>query len=291
MPGNFMELVMFCIASCSLKILWNGEPTEEFFPTRGIRQGDPISPYIFILCMERLGHCIRWAVEQDDLVLFGEASEKLVEVVLRCIEMFINCSSQRISKEKTKLYCWKNVWHLNHAKVNSSTFLSILEKVKRRLSMWKARNLTLRGRLTLSKAVIKAIPSFYMQMSLLPKKVCNEIESLSRYFIWGSNFEKKKPHLLAWDKVWKPKCFGGTGLRRLHSMNLALLMKLGWGIINKKDDLWLKVLRSKYKCGSEMLPKMKFKGNALERDSAGMGVYLKRLFLENWQWEKHQFLE
>ena len=49
---------MNCIETPTLSVLWNGMKLGSFKPKRGIRQGDAISPYIFVLCMERLGHLI-----------------------------------------------------------------------------------------------------------------------------------------------------------------------------------------------------------------------------------------
>lgn len=57
--GNFIWLTMFCVSLVSMQILWNGWPTPQFFPSRGVRQGDPISPYLFVLCVEILAHAIR----------------------------------------------------------------------------------------------------------------------------------------------------------------------------------------------------------------------------------------
>lgn len=53
---NIVNLIMSCICTSSTTILVKGTRTEYFAPSRGIRQGDSISPYIFILCMEVLSH-------------------------------------------------------------------------------------------------------------------------------------------------------------------------------------------------------------------------------------------
>ncbi|KAK9987983.1 hypothetical protein SO802_028222 [Lithocarpus litseifolius] len=46
---NLIELIMSCISSVSTSILFNGGALEPFMPTRRIRQGDPLSSYIFIM--------------------------------------------------------------------------------------------------------------------------------------------------------------------------------------------------------------------------------------------------
>nr|KYP71396.1 Retrovirus-related Pol polyprotein LINE-1 [Cajanus cajan] len=63
LPASFINLIWACISTPKFRMLWNGEVLEEFSPSRGIRQGDPISLYLFVLCMERLFHLIEVAVE------------------------------------------------------------------------------------------------------------------------------------------------------------------------------------------------------------------------------------
>ena len=54
LPPTFIALIMNMISSTQFHILWNETPFPKVVPSRGVRQGDPLSPYLFILCLERL---------------------------------------------------------------------------------------------------------------------------------------------------------------------------------------------------------------------------------------------
>ena len=54
LPRRMVDLIMACIESSTLSVLWNGYPSDSFKPFRGIRQEDPLSPYIFMLYLEKL---------------------------------------------------------------------------------------------------------------------------------------------------------------------------------------------------------------------------------------------
>lgn len=62
-PPKLIQVIIACITSTSMRVLWKEETTDPFIPSRGIRQGDPLSPYIFVLCIERLSHGILNAIE------------------------------------------------------------------------------------------------------------------------------------------------------------------------------------------------------------------------------------
>jgi len=49
--------------------------------------------------------------------------------------------------------------------------------------------------------------------------------------------------LVAWDKVCKPKKFGGLGLRKTGVVNTAFLAKLSWKFLTQPDNLWVKQMR------------------------------------------------
>lgn len=59
--SRFISLIMDCITTVSYSIICQGKVEGHIIPERGIRQGDPLSPYIFLLCTEGFTHLIKKA--------------------------------------------------------------------------------------------------------------------------------------------------------------------------------------------------------------------------------------
>ena len=59
LPMDIIDVIMRCVSTISTSILFNEEALNPIFPSRGIRQGDPIYPYLFILCMDFLRQLIK----------------------------------------------------------------------------------------------------------------------------------------------------------------------------------------------------------------------------------------
>lgn len=125
LPQHLVDIVMQCITSAKMQILWNGEPMEGFSPSRGIRQEDPLSPYLYVICMERLAHLIDREVSigswkpvkasrhgptisnlafADDLILFCEASAEQAVIMQRCLNLFCEASGIKVSIDKSRVY-------------------------------------------------------------------------------------------------------------------------------------------------------------------------------------------
>ena len=66
---KWRNLVMQCVTTVTYSVKINGKPKGHIIPTRGIRQGNPLSPYLFLLCAEGLSSLIKKVV--DDGVMEG----------------------------------------------------------------------------------------------------------------------------------------------------------------------------------------------------------------------------
>lgn len=66
-PSSTINLIMSRITSCTLALKWNNESLDSLSPTRGLHQGNPMSPYVFFLCMEKLALFIQENVEANQV--------------------------------------------------------------------------------------------------------------------------------------------------------------------------------------------------------------------------------
>ena len=106
--------------------------------------------------------------------------------------------------------------------------------------------LSFAGRLVLTQAVTSTIPNYTMQCTEFPSKILQGVDRLNRNFLWGSSENKKKVHLVGWNKITRSKEERGLGLQAAKQKNTALLAKLNWRFHSEKPALWVRVLSSKY---------------------------------------------
>lgn len=118
-----------CLDS-SLSILLNGTTSDWFQPSRGICQGDPLSSYLFILCMEYLSLRIEHAIQHynwkpirigrnypnlsrvsfvDDVMIFEATDSNTLSTMKETLRDFYARSGQKISIQKSHFFVSKNV--------------------------------------------------------------------------------------------------------------------------------------------------------------------------------------
>ena len=90
-----------------------------------------------------------------------------------------------------------------------------------------------------------AIPVYWANLSWVPKGILSSIDKLCRNFLWTGSKQDNVSPWVAWDKITKPKEWGGWGIKNLPSFSKSLAAKLAWRLISS-DYLWASVIKRIY---------------------------------------------
>ncbi|GAU48137.1 hypothetical protein TSUD_293770 [Trifolium subterraneum] len=264
----WLKWMRACIFESSMFALVNGSPTADFNVGRGFRQGDPLSPFLFLIVAEGLTGLMRKVVElgkfkgyrlnnniqfqilqfADDTILMGEGIWDNIRIIKTLLRSFELVSGLKINFVKSKLYGLKVDSRLLEA---GSAFLSCRSEVipfkflgipvganPRRQETWKP----------VVDAMIKRLNSWSSRQLSYGGRITliNSMVRIQRNFLWGGGINDKKLCWVKWDQICLPKESGGLGVKNLELFNLALLSKWKWRLLSDGDAIWDDLLRFRY---------------------------------------------
>ena len=129
-PETWITWIMCCITSVKYKVLMNGQPRRNIDMERGLRQGDPLSPFIFFLRTEALVSLLNHAESQgkitgmcvtrpcpsvshllfaDDSIFFCQVEPRECEEVMKVVKKYGQALGQCINFEKSSLLFGKRI--------------------------------------------------------------------------------------------------------------------------------------------------------------------------------------
>ncbi|GAU24019.1 hypothetical protein TSUD_328220 [Trifolium subterraneum] len=207
---RWLKWMRACIFESSMSILVNGSPTEDFKVGRGLRQGDPLSPFLFLIVAEGLASMMNKVVDvgkfrgfKINVNLHFQLLQFADDIIIMSKLYDINVGSRLLEAGATFLAC------------NTST-----------------------------------VPFKFLGIPVgaNPASCCllKSIEKIQRNFLWGGVAEERKVCWVKWNQICLPKEKGGLGVKNLELFNLALLSKWKWRFLNHDNAIWADLLRYRY---------------------------------------------
>ena len=255
-------------------VINNGTTSDYFFLERGVRQGDPLSPYIFVLAAEALAIAVRQDATIKGILVGGEETKLLqyaddmtavladvssAQALFDLLEIFRKASGLTINFTKTE-GMWIGSSKNNKAKplgikwpsepikalgvfytydqklLLEKNFIENLDKIKKLLNVWSSRGLSIYGKVTVIKSLV--IPKFVYLASLMPTP--NNVIELNRLlykFLWNGT-----------DKVTRLSTineFEKGGLKMIDLECMIKSLRLAWlkRIFSENEGTWKNYLR------------------------------------------------
>nr|GEZ23180.1 RNA-directed DNA polymerase, eukaryota, reverse transcriptase zinc-binding domain protein [Tanacetum cinerariifolium] len=222
-----------CLYSSRGSIIVNGSPTNEFNFGRGLKQGDPLSPFLFILIMESLHLSFQRVVDEGMFQGLKVADG-------------LNTPFKYLGSIVGGNMILTNSWN------------DTMDKIKKRLSNWKLNTLSIGGRLTLVKSVLGSIPLYQFSLFKAPAGVLKSIESMCSRFFTGHGSNSKKASWINWKKALASEERGGLGISSLYALNRGLFFKWIWRFVTQKNSLWARVIQAVHGLDGKIGPNMRW---------------------------------
>lgn len=128
--GTWIRWIMLCVTTVSYSFCFNGSNIGPVIPRRGLRQGDPLSPYFFLICVEGLSEALSHVANDgrihgckvsqsapsvthilfvDDSFLFFKAITEVTFVIQSMLNSYERCSGSAINYQKSGIFLSTNV--------------------------------------------------------------------------------------------------------------------------------------------------------------------------------------
>ena len=273
--SDFLRWVKLFYKNIQSCIMNNGMISKPFKLERGVRQGDPLSPYLFIVAVEMLAIAIRQNPAIKGIVI-GKEETKLLQyaddttamfadtnsarVLFQVLDLFKDISGLKINSTKTEGMWigaskerkakpfgikWPNepikalgVYFTSDPKLlKEKNFIERLDSIKKLINIWSSRGLSVYGKVTIIKSFL--IPKFVYVCSVLPtpKELVKELNQLLFKFLW--NGTDKVTRVSAINKYEE----GGLKMTDLNCMIKSLMLAWIKHIIDDNNGTWKSYLQ------------------------------------------------
>ncbi|CAJ2670867.1 unnamed protein product [Trifolium pratense] len=233
-PTLWRKWIRECVCTATASVLVNGSPTDEFSLRRGLRQGDPLSPFLFLLAAEGLNVLMEAMVARNLFTGYSIGGQESIRV-----------SHLQFADDTLLLgvRSWANVRALRAVLVLFETMSGL--KVNFNKSLLVGVNISdswLREAASVLCCKVGKIPFLYLGLQIGGDP--------RRLMFWEPVLSRIKNRLSGWKSRFLSFGgrleSGGLGVRQLREFNLALLGKWCWRMLVDREGLWFRVLAARY---------------------------------------------